>query len=175
MAVLIRVVVSICLLSLASGCRSGQEQWGPFRGQIVDEETGKPIAGANVMVLWIREPPSLHFSQWFYDAQETVTDADGRFEIPRTTHLMTAWVEEPGFSAFFPGYLMQQPQITPSNGRPYVDPTVVRMRPLKTRQDQCKYEPGLSVFVSRNVIPRFAEAVDKYVDTLHCAEVRRPS
>jgi hypothetical protein len=96
------------------GCRSGQEQWGPFRGQVVDEETGKPIAGANVMVLWIREPPSLHFTQSFYDAQETVTDVNGRFEIPPRRHWLTAWVEETRYWHFRASLLDAVSRVIPS-------------------------------------------------------------
>ena len=131
MAVLSRAALLLSVLVVASGCRGGAEQWGPFRGQVVDAETGMPISGANVMVSWIREPPSLHFTERFYDAQETVADANGRFELARETRLLTAFVRGPEVAVFAPGYMMQAPEVTPAGGRAYVDPTTVRMRPLK--------------------------------------------
>ena len=58
-----------------AGCRFGAEQWGPFRGRMVDAETGAPIPGAHFMVSWERDYPNpVHWTQRFYDAQEAVTD-----------------------------------------------------------------------------------------------------
>jgi hypothetical protein len=167
MAVLTRILACLCLLVVLTGCRSGQEQWGPFRGQVVDAETGAPIANAYVTVLWIREPPNFHFTQLFYDAQETVTDAKGLFEIPRRTHLLTAFVDAPRVGVFAPGYLMQAPDVVPP-GRRYVDATVVRMRPLKTRQEQCKFQPGGFGAEATRKLPRFSEAIQKYRVNLDC-------
>lgn len=167
MAVLGRSALLVVVVLVTGGCRSGPGQWGPFRGQVVDTETGMPISGANVMVSWIREPPSLHFSQWFYDAQETVTDADGRFEIPRRTHFITAFVNEPGLGFFAPGYLILSEEVTPPNGRKYVDPTVVRMRPLKTREEQCEHRPA-EPWAPRIKVPHFMSAVKQYNVALGC-------
>jgi hypothetical protein len=146
----------------------GPEQWGPFRGRVVDAETRMPIAGAHVMVLWIREPPSLHFSQSFYDAQETTTDAGGRFEIPRQRRFLTAFVEPPEVSVFAPGYLAQGANVTPVQGRRYIDPTVVTMRPLKTREEQCRHRPA-EPRAAANSVPRFMRAVLEYA-TVVCRE-----
>ena len=170
MAVLSRAALWLSVLVVASGCRGGAEQWGPFRGQVVDAETGLPISGANVMVSWIREPPSLHFSQWVYDAQETETDADGAFEIPRQTHFITAFVNKPGLGFFAPGYLILSEEVTPPNGRKYVDRTVAKMRPLNTREEQCKWRPG-EPWAPRAKVPRFMEAVQQYNIGLKCWEM----
>ena len=172
MAVLGRSALLLVVVLATGGCRGGPEQWGPFRGQVVDAETGRPISGANVMVTWIREPPSLHYSQWFYDAQETVTDTDGRFEIPRRTHFLTAFVNKPSLGFFAPGYVILSEEVTPANGRAYVDPTVAQMRPLNTREERCRHEPGISVLIPRNEAPQFSAAVDEYSAKLRCAEVR---
>jgi hypothetical protein len=155
-----------CLLLVvlaAAGCRTGTEQWGPFRGQVVDAETGAPIAGANVMVLWIREPPALHFAQQFYDAQETVTDAAGRFDIPRETHVFTAFVNAPAISAFAPGY-----EMAASDG------ITIRMRPLKTPSERCEREPyGIGGVFPKNRVPEYSGAIDRYVSALRCADWRQ--
>lgn len=166
MAVLARAVC-VVLVVLAAGCRSGPEQWGPFRGQVVDAETGAPIPGANVMVLWIREPPALHFTQQFYDAQETVTDAAGRFEIPRRTRLLTAFVNEPAISVFAPAYLMTSREVSPPDGRAYIDPTTVKMKPLKTAEERCKWRPG-EPWASQTKVPRYIVAVQDYNLALDC-------
>jgi len=172
MAVLTRRLLLTLVVMITAACRSGPEQWGPFRGQVIDAETGRPIAGAHVMVLWIREPPSLHFSQWFYDAQETVTGDTGTFEIPRETRFLTVFVREPGLGIFAPGYLIQAPEVTPAGGRAYVDPTVVKMRPLTTRDERCKYEPfGITADAHRHV-PRFVRAQREYKVALRCGQLR---
>jgi hypothetical protein len=171
MAVLGRSLLLLSMLLMIGACRSGPEQWGPFRGQVVDAETGIPISGAHVMVTWIREPPSLHFSQWFYDAQETVTGADGRFELPRHTRFVTAFVSEPGVGVFTPGYLMLAPEVTPANGRQYVDPTVVNMRPLKTREEQCKYRWYGPLVDVGSTVPKMMDAIHRYNAALKCWEI----
>lgn len=173
MAVLTRVWVWVVVLLVAAGCRTGPEQWGPFRGQVVDAETGQPIEGAHVMVLWARERPALlHLSYTFYDAEETTTNADGSFQIPRRTRFMTAFVTEPAFSVFAPGYVMLPARATVSQGRPYVDPTVVPMRPLRSREERCQYEPLGVMGDAQRRVPRYVEAQRNYQQSLQCGAVR---
>ena len=163
-----RAVAAFVILLLA-GCRSGPQQWGPFRGQVVDAETGRPIAGAHVMVSWERDNPNpVHWTQSFYDAQETVTAADGRFEIPRKRRLVTVLVSGPRFAVFAPGYVAQAEDTTPSGGRLFVDATILKMRPLKTREERCKDRPGGPGLEAGQEAPRFAEAIQKYLVALNC-------
>src|SRR5687768_16042191 len=49
-----RIACLLLVFVATAGCRSGPEQWGPFRGQMVDAETGAPIPGAHFMVSWER-------------------------------------------------------------------------------------------------------------------------
>ncbi len=57
---------------------------GPWRGQIVDKETGQPLEDVAVLAYWIRLAGTI--AGWGggkYDAaEETVTGPDGRFVIP---------------------------------------------------------------------------------------------
>ncbi|MBI3047001.1 MAG: hypothetical protein HYY76_01695 [Acidobacteria bacterium] len=172
MAVLTRTGLCVLALVLTAACRTGPEQWGPFRGRVVDAETGMAIAGAHVMVLWERDIPSpAHWTQTFYDAQEGMTDTDGYFEIPRETRFFTALVSRPRFAVFAPGYLPQAEEVTPPDGRLYVDPTVLTMRPLKTREDRCRHRPG-APGVPPNELTNFVEAVQRYTTELKCWELR---
>ena len=175
MAVLGRSVVGrsawlLLMMLTSAGCRIGPAQWGPFRGQIVDAETGAPIAGAHFMVMWERDNPNpVHWTQSFYDAQETVTDADGRFEIPRQQRLFTLLVGTPRFDAFAPGYVAESSEVTPRAGQVYVDPTILKMRRLETREEQCKHEPfGIGGRFPKSEAPRFSTAIDEYVERLAC-------
>src|SRR5882724_8924242 len=55
----------------------------PFSAQVVDDETGQPIAGANVVANWELVSGGLdgqrHMGQ--LEVKETVTDASGRFSF----------------------------------------------------------------------------------------------
>jgi hypothetical protein len=56
---------------------------GPYKGKIIDAETGTPIEGVVVLGEWskVAATPAGGVSS-YYDAQETVTDKNGEFEIP---------------------------------------------------------------------------------------------
>ena len=167
-AILTRIALCVVALALTAACRTGQEQWGPFRGQVVDFETGEPIAGANVMVMWIRDRPSLHSGESVYDARETVTDGGGRFEIPYERGWLTAWVNAPAISVFSPGYVMEGAAVVTGAGRPYVDPTFIGMRLLQTEIEKCKRRHLLPVLTPRESVPAISDAVHDYMVSLSC-------
>lgn len=175
MAVLMRVLLLVPVVLLPAGCRSGPEQWGPFRGQVVDAETGTPIAGAHVMVLWERDIPNpAHWTQSFYDAQEAMTGEDGFFEVSRQSRLLPLFVSTPRFAVFAARYVPEAEELTPPTGRLYVDRTVVKMRPLRTQEEQCRHQPhGIRATVPESEAPLFAAAIDDYLVSLRCAEVAR--
>ncbi len=76
------VVLGVCLVAGLAPGAGAQETWGPVRGQVVDVETGQPIAGTVMLAVWL-EIYHVFGGHRFYDAREPVTDADGGFEIPR--------------------------------------------------------------------------------------------
>lgn len=57
---------------------------GPYKGKVVDLETGAPIEGAVVAGVW-------HVDQYggpvrtFCDAKEALTSKNGEFQVPRAT------------------------------------------------------------------------------------------
>ncbi len=57
---------------------------GPWKAQIVDADTGKSLDGVVVLAVWYRRYASL--GGWagggYYDSEEVVSGADGRFVIP---------------------------------------------------------------------------------------------
>jgi hypothetical protein len=168
MAVLTRIALCAVALMLTAACRTGQEQWGPFRGQVVDFDTGEPIAGAYVMVMWLREPPALHLRQTFYDARETRSGYDGWFEIPYERRWLTAFVSAPAVSVFVPGYAMEGAEVVTGEGRPYLDPTFIGMRALQTQIERCKNRNLLPVLTPRESVPAISDAVHDYTVSLSC-------
>lgn len=161
------------VLVATAGCRSGPEQWGPFRGRIVDAGTGAPIPDAHFMVSWERDHPNpVHWTQSFYDAQEAVTDADGRFEIPRERRLFTLLVSGPRFSAFAPGYVAESEE-APGGGRLYIDDTTLRMRSLNTHQERCTRRPSGPSMEASERAPLYRAAVQDYRAKLDCSSPRQ--
>lgn len=56
---------------------------GAYRGKVIDAETGEPIEGVVVLGVWSKGYPTPGGTvHEFYDARETVTDANGEFSIP---------------------------------------------------------------------------------------------
>ena len=162
----IGLVAVACLLAFGSWLR-GQEQWGPFAGQLVDEDTGAPIAGANVMVRWDRRlpTPTGDGGQAFLDAVESVTDDEGRFELVGRPRYWELFATRPGFRYFAPGYVAWGREVEPPNGVPFVDPTVIQMRPLKTLEERCRHRPGSPL---HGEVPLFLDAVRTYRLGLGC-------
>jgi hypothetical protein len=96
--------------------------------------TEQPIAGAVILVVWW-EVCGIFGQECFVEAREAVTGADGRFRIPRLAGLR--WklgVQPPTIHAFAPGYVAEAEIVAPITGEVYVDPTVLQMRRLKTRE-----------------------------------------
>ena len=166
-------LIAVGLLLTFGGWLRGQQQWGPFSGQLVDEETGLPIAGAHVMVRWDRRlpTPTGDGGQTFLAAVESVTDDEGRFELAGRPRYWDLFVTRPGFSYFAPGHVARGREVTPPDGEPFVDPTVIKMRPLKTRQERCLPRNRAAVPLHDGT-PRFRDAIYAYDRELRCFESR---
>ncbi len=137
------------------------EKWGPFRGQLIDVETGQPIAGAVILVVWWEAVfTPIQTNREFYDAREAVTDADGRFEVPRyAPPFFTFRFFRPDIIYFAPGYAAHSEVVTPPDGEPFVDPTVIQLRRLKTREERIKSLPSRpSIPVEK--MPQFIRAMN---------------
>jgi hypothetical protein len=158
---------------VTGGGGGGVEEGGPFRGRLVVAVTGAPITGAHVMVSWERDYPNpVHWTQRFYDAQETTTDSDGRFEIPRRRRFFTVLVGEPRFGVFAPGYFAEGEEVVVPGGQLYVDETVLKMRFLRNAAERCRRRPGEPA-APRADVPLFMNAVQQYNLALTCAESSR--
>lgn len=73
------------LIATLLGCGTA-EAAGPWKGQIVDRDTGQPIPGAVVLAIWtLRSRDSIHPEDQFHSASEVVSDTNGRFVIPEHT------------------------------------------------------------------------------------------
>jgi hypothetical protein len=77
----IGVIVCLLLLVALTACTPVRID-GPYKGRIIDPETGQPIQGVVVLGVWYTAAAGPGGgSHTYYDAAETVTDKDGNFEI----------------------------------------------------------------------------------------------
>jgi hypothetical protein len=80
---------------------------GPYQGQVIDAETKAPLAGAVVVVHWLRDRVyPVHMVAENYAARETVTDVEGRFflDVRDVEEGAPSRTRRPGFFIFLPGY-----------------------------------------------------------------------
>jgi hypothetical protein len=84
------IPILFALAALASLTACSSRSGGPFAGTVVEEKTGKPIAGAWVAVNWMIHLPgapigggggSLHC----FHTEIAQTDAKGKYSVPRWT------------------------------------------------------------------------------------------
>jgi hypothetical protein len=140
-------------LSLAAGSADAA---GPWKGRIVDAETGQPLAGVIVLASWWRRSPgAVHERREFHEAHEVVTDADGRFVVPAVPTSATspfARVQGPRVIIFKGGYGQWQfrgePPLRGSDAEQRSDwleeawkrfareGIVIELPPLKTREER---------------------------------------
>jgi hypothetical protein len=86
------------------------ETWAQtYRGKVVDAETGQPLEGAVVVIVWEKkfflggDSP-----QYFHSAKEVLTDAKGEFSVDGSPGFnwnpFTYLRDEPSIAIFMPGY-----------------------------------------------------------------------
>ena len=167
----------LVLLLGAEAPATAEEKWGPFRGTVVDAETGRPIPGAVILMIWYELVYALvQTNMEFYDAREAVTGPDGTFEIPRLTPpFFTFRIIRYGPQVFAPGYAEHRWVVTPTTGEPLVDPTVIEMRRLNTREEILKkshfYPPSQ---VPEDRIPEYMGAISKEREMLGLKPIGKP-
>jgi hypothetical protein len=75
------IVLIYFLLFLPASCYPVRFD-GPYKGKVIDADTGQPIESVVVLGVWYKEYPTAAGSvSSYYDAMETVTDKNGEFEI----------------------------------------------------------------------------------------------
>lgn len=143
------------VLTLAGSPKSGLAG-GPWKAQIVDAETGKPLEGVVVLAYWLKYTESLigHGGVQFYDAEEVVTGPDGRFVIQaRSTWTLIPFKRVGGMELviFKPGYgrwrvrnperwSKEQWDTLRKPGRIFEEQNVrIELPVLKTREERLKF------------------------------------
>ena len=72
------IIQAAAIIFLLQACAHG-----PYKGRVIEEESGRPIAGAVAIGNWTDVHVNVAGGTTYcIDARETVTDANGEFEIP---------------------------------------------------------------------------------------------
>jgi len=83
---------------------------GPWKGQVVDADTAKPLPDVIVFAVWWKRFPTpalIHEGRAFHRAVEVVTDTEGTFKIPAVSTFTLnplARIEGPDLTVFRAGY-----------------------------------------------------------------------
>ena len=144
------VLLALFMLLLAGSAQAA----GPWKGQIVDRETGQPIPGAIVVAIWtVRSRGEVHPHDEFHSAFEAVSDAEGKFVIPEQTAVPTqpltaiAGPEIVIFKAGFGGWAFQGGPYYPLTEDHYV-------REQRTKRAWEAFEKDGAVFELRSLTDR---------------------
>ena len=176
-----RLGVFVAIASLAvllDGCAALGEAAGPWRGQVVDGQTGQPLEGVVVLAVWEKVSPGVvHMARDFHDVDEAVTDPEGRFDIP-ARNLSTAnpfvEIEGPKLTMFKGGYgqwrfhttwLIQQPvgSFEASMKRFGEVGAVFELPPLEARDVRRRFlsHASLTGRIPFERVPRYVEAINR--------------
>lgn len=121
-----RIAVLVVGVGILVGDAAAQEPLrgaqGPYRGRVVEDGTGQPVAGAGVFILWSAadEPRAFEY-------REAQTDAQGQFTIDATAveQALPPRALQPQMWVYKPGY-----QLSPDyNVQPRGAPATVLTRP----------------------------------------------
>jgi len=104
-AVVLLVVLTLSCLGMTEHAIAA----GPWKGQIVDKETGKPLDGVVVLATWYKaySTPGGWGGAGYHDSEEVVTDMNGQFMIPsKQTWTINPFstIKGPEFYIFKSGY-----------------------------------------------------------------------
>jgi hypothetical protein len=118
---------------------------GPWRGLVLDAETGQPIEGVIILAFWTRSEPSL--GGWaattYHASEEVVTGANGRFVIGSRrsyTIPLVIKVQGPEWRLFKPGFGRWRYASDDAADRFYRgEETAVLLEPLRTRDQRLTF------------------------------------
>ncbi len=120
-----------------------------FRGQVVGAETGEPLEGAVVVVVWDRHPyyPKMDGGYTVYRVVEELSDAAGKFAVDISPGLISFGFHSRHTVIFKPGY---HPLTRTAYDKQQVllDNSAVRLAKIRTMKEARKYTSDSSVGVS---------------------------
>jgi hypothetical protein len=155
-------VLALLLLILLSAVASVTSA-ATYHGKVVDAETGKPLKGAVVAVIWHKKAIlSMNGGWYFHNARETLTDTEGQFSLDASEGIN--WnpftiVQEPRIIVFHPGY----GPLSPGYPREFKDVygiaealergALIKLPKLKTQEELRKFACSSCLELAADVPP----------------------
>lgn len=153
---------------------------GPWRGQIVDADTGQPLEGVVVVAAWYLRYPSWGGAAGggYHGSEEVVTGVDGRFVIQARSTASPdprGVIEGPEWFMFKPGYgrwrvagidpawpwWQRQDRIDEAWRDVTGKGIVLEMPRLRTLEERKAFIPGPPFEVPWKLTPRFIEMINR--------------
>lgn len=140
------ILILVLMISSLTGC-SIHNHYEPYKGKVVDKETREPIAGAAVLAVYYTQSYGVGGSSLEYlDAQETVTDEKGEFNIlalnavtfrPLQSFEAKAWftIFKPSYGCY-PYHKGVAPMFLPNGTLPPKEHVVIELPKITNSKDR---------------------------------------
>lgn len=143
---IINLLICVFIITTLAGC-AVTHKYGPYIGEVVDGQTGKPIEGAAVHIQFVTVSPTPGGgSSKYAGAIECLTDKNGTFNLSyraKTFRMFSLWNTQPNITVFKPGYgafpVYKGTSITPKPERCCIEEGLfgtIRLPKLKTDKDR---------------------------------------
>ncbi len=166
---LFTAVMGFFLTGALSGCCPVQYD-GDHAGRVVDAQTGEPIEEAVVLSTWdfisLSAAGALHS---FYDAEETITDAQGNFTVPGRGFMFLSCLDSMYATVFKTGYecrsirwdVLEESYGRRNNVRREGDTPFIPLRKLTMEERRKQYVPTPPSEKNWEYFPLYMEELNK--------------
>lgn len=173
MQIAAKLLLVACFSLVTSFYEPRSVEAATYSGKVVDAETGEPLKGAVIAVIWHKKAILSMNGGWsFHNAKETLTDAEGRFSLDASEGIN--WnpltiVQLPAVIIFQPGYGPLSPS-TPRGYRDIVEMiealekgALIKLPKLSTKDELLRFSnlgPHVLSYVPHQSIPNYVRLVN---------------
>lgn len=160
-----------------------------YRGKVVDAQTGEPLEGAVIAIVWYKKPViTMNGPQYFHSAKEGFTDSNGEFSVdgsPGIDWNPLTYIKErpyiaifkPGYGPFPTGYFRERP--TQEIEKALVEEgAVIRMPALRTEQEKTQYGSPTAMRIPPDIpyeeIPNLIRLINVHRKSLGFSPIGKP-
>lgn len=171
MQVAAKLLFVACFSLVASLYEPRSVESATYSGKVVDAETGEPLKGAVIAVIWHKKAILSMNGGWsFHNAKETLTDAEGKFSLDASEGMN--WnpltiVQPPAVIVFQPGYGPLSPN-TPRGFRDIVEVyealekgALIKLPRLTTKDEIIGYSSIPTLGGPFEKTPKLIEAINR--------------
>lgn len=141
---LIKYLSILIFIALLLSGSAVTHEYGPYMGKVINKETGEPISGAAVLLVFYTE--GIYAVRSYAGAMETLTDTNGEFSFSEkrifTLHPFNKWwpychvtIYKPGYGSF-PEHKESGPKFSYSYSIPENEYYTVQLPKLETLEER---------------------------------------